>query len=253
MPEILEITEAAIRNQLRQLDTISRNVANIDTRAYKREIHLHRGFDSFMAGSGAPALAAADAPDAALRSVDSATTTAPTTPETATDFRAGALRRTGSALDVAIEGDGFFQLQTAQGIVLTRDGRFQIDSQGQLTALDGAPVVTRGNAVFDGDLLIQGDGTIKTADHGEAQIEIVAAAPQALQAIGPGRYVAPTSIAPTPGSFHLRQGFVESSNVDYMQETVDMMGLMRNVQSNQQLLRAYDEIIDSAVSTLGQF
>lgn len=232
MPDILEITEAGMRNQLRQLDTISRNVANINTQSYKREIYLHRGFDSYLSGAGAAGDAGAD---------------------TSIDFRSGPLRRTGSALNVAIEGNGFFQLQTAQGTVLTRDGQFRIDAQGQLTALDGSPVLTRGNATLDENLQVRADGTIIGADHAQVQLDIVEAAPQTLQQIAPGRYTAMSTSAPEPGSYHLRQGFLESSNVDYLKETVDMMGLVRNVQSSQQLLRAYDEMLDSAISTLGQF
>lgn len=233
MPDILAIAEASMRNQLQQLDSISRNVANINMQSYKREIHLNRSFDTHLTAATEAALPN-DGP--------------------AIDFSAGPLRRTGAALNMAIEGNGYFQLQTAQGPVLTRDGQFQLDRNGQLVALDGSPVMLQGNVALANDnFKVLGDGTVIAGDQTQGRLDVVDAAPESLQLVAPGRYRSNAIAPPSPGSFNVRQGFLEGSNVDYLKETVGMMGLMRNVQSTQQLIRAYDEVMDSAVSTLGQF
>jgi flagellar basal-body rod protein FlgG len=71
--------------------------------------------------------------------------------------------------------------------------------------------------------------------------------------IGPGRYSANTTTALLPGSYQLRQGYIENSNVDSLTEMTGMMSTVRHIEASQQLMRAYDEIIDNAISTLGQF
>jgi flagellar basal body rod protein FlgG len=159
---------------------------------------------------------------------------------------------------MAIEGKGYFQLQTPQGIVLTRDGQFAIDARGQLTAADGAPVLMRGSLALDSAALDRADFTVLadgTLDAGEqqAQFDLVDAPVEALRMIGPGRYSANTTTALLPGSYQLRQGYIENSNVDSLTEMTGMMSTVRHIEASQQLMRAYDEIIDNAISTLGQF
>lgn len=228
MPDIVAIAEAGLRNSLQQLETVSRNVANANTQAYKREIHLQRGFESHFAA------AEASAPNAV-------------------DFSAGPLQRTGAPLDFAIEGEGFFQLHTPAGPVLTRDGRFRLDRDGQLVAPDGAPVAVEGNAALNGDLELLADGSLRGADGEQVRIEVISAAPSQLVPAGPGRFRAEHETPAEPGHYRLRQGYIEGANTDHLREMVDLMGAVRGAQSAQQLLRAYDEAIGSAVSTLGQF
>jgi flagellar basal body rod protein FlgG len=234
MPDILGIAEASMRSGMQQLDAVSRNVANLNTQSYKREVYLNRGFQNYFVDP-------------------SADPTANQTPTNAHDFSAGALKYTGSALNMAIEGKGYFQLQTAQGVVLTRDGQFQINQNGQLVAADGAPVVTKGAFSLENtDFKARSDGTLVAGDQ-QMQLDLVDADPNSLQLVGPGRYQSNTTTPIAPGAFQLRQGYIEGSNVDSLTEMVDMMSVVRHVEASQQLMRAYDEIIDNAVSTLGQF
>lgn len=233
MPDILGIAEASMRNSMQQLDAVSRNVANVNTQGYKREVYLDRGFQSYLPPSS----------------------TNPTESQPAAnhDFSAGPLKYTGSPLSLAIEGKGYFQLQTAQGVVLTRDGQFQINQNGQLVSADGALVLMKGAASFDNaEIKALADGTLISGEQ-RAQLDLVDADPTSLQLVGPGRYRANSVNAVVPGAIQLRQGYIEGSNVDSLTEMVDMMSLVRRVEASQQLMRAYDEITDSAVSTLGQF
>src|SRR5690606_36474751 len=119
MPEILGVAEVSIRSNMELLNAISRNMANANTQGYKREIYMNQGFGAAM---------------------QVAAGTAPPVPAHATDMSAGLWRYTGSPLHLAIEGPGYFQLQSPHGVVLTRNGGFQIDRSGQLTSAQGWPV-----------------------------------------------------------------------------------------------------------------
>lgn len=239
MSDVLGIAEVSMRNGMQQLDAISRNVANLNTQGYKREIHLNRGFQSYLPKTITDPSVQIVAPQApAINS---------------NDFSAGPLKYTGSPLNIAIEGKGFFQLQTPQGVLLTRDGQFQINQRGQLVAADGSPVLTKGVfSLENAEFKVLGDGTLVAGDQ-QTQLDLVDADSGSLQIAGPGRYRSNTVAAPVSGTFQVRQGYLEGSNVDSLTEMVDMMGIVRHVESTQQLMRAYDEILDNAVSTLGQF
>jgi flagellar basal-body rod protein FlgG len=236
MPNILNIAESGMRRSLQQLDAISNNMANINTQGYKREVYLNRGFQSFMpAGT-----ATMQQPGEASRITH--------------DYSPAPLKFTGSSLDVAIEGDGYFQLQTPQGVLLTRNGQFQIDQQGQLVSAQGWPVVMRGNMTFDRtNFKISGDGTIVLSGQNQAQLDIVTTDPKLLDMVGPGLFKPSEATSPTTKPSYIRQGYLETSNVNSLNEMVNLMTVTRHIESSQQLIRAYDEVIDNAISTLGQY
>lgn len=235
MPDILAIAEASLRNNLRELDTISRNTANLNTQGYKSEVYLDRGFQSYLA-DGVAAAAATDGETVAR------------------DLTPGPLKHTGSALSLAIEGQGYFQLDTPQGVLLTRNGQFQIDAQGRLVSGEGWPVLMKNPVTLgSADFTVLGDGTLIAAGDQRAQLDLVNAAAAALQPAGAGRYRAASTTALAAGDFHVRQGYLEQSNVDALTQMTNMMTTLRSAGATQQLLRAYDEIIDNAVSTLGEF
>jgi flagellar basal-body rod protein FlgF len=235
-----------MRNSMQQLDAISRNVANLNTQGYKREVYVNRGFQNYFNASTIVSNVASPV-------AESPTQPSAQTPVSSHDFSAGALKFTGSPLNMAIQGKGYFQLQSAQGVLLTRDGQFQINQRGQLVSADGMPVLTKGAVSLDStDFEISSDGTLVVGDQ-QMQLDLIDADPASLQLVGPGRYQSNITTPLAAGEFQLRQGYLEGSNVDSLTEMVDMMGVVRRVESSQQLMRAYDEIIDNAVSTLGQF
>jgi len=252
MPDILGIAEAGMRVCMRELEAVSRNVANADTLGYKREIYLNRGFQAYLPETGgtdqaaAPVAASDDAGAAAALAQFGAQSQA------LHDDSPGALKYTGAPLNFAIEGRGYFQLQTPQGVALTRDGQFRLDDQGQLVSAEGWPVALRGDLILDrNELTLRPDGTLVAGD-ATARFDLVDVAAGSLQMLGAGRYRA--LAAPTPvEDARLRQGFVEASNVDSLSEMVRVLGVVRQMESSQQVMRAYDEIIDNAISSLGQF
>jgi len=233
MPDIMAIAEVGINTSLRQLDTISRNVANSNTQGYKREIYLNRGFSTLLPAQEPSGV--------------------PTPPAAQRDLAAGSMKYTGSALNLAIEGHGYFQLRSPQGVLLTRDGQFQINEHGELVSAEGYPVLLRGGITLENtSFQVQGDGTL-TAGDSQSQIDLVDAAPENLQAVGTNHFIASTTAPLASGAGRVRQGYLEMSNVNTLTEMVDMLGVVRRVEASQQLLRAYDEILDNAISNLGQF
>lgn len=236
MPDILNIAETGMRNSLRQLDAISNNMANINTQGYKREVYLNRGFQAFMPADIAP--------DGQIDGNSDA----------ARDYSPAPLKFTGSPLNMAIEGEGYFQLQTPQGTVLTRNGQFQIDQHGQLVSAQGWPVVMKGSMAFDrADFKVLGDGTIILSEQNQTQLDIVAADPKSLEMIGPGIFKSNNATSPITNPSYVRQGYLESSNVNSLNEMVKLMTVTRHIESSQQLIRAYDELLDGAINTLGEF
>lgn len=230
MPDILGIAAAGVQSSLRQLESISNNVAHVNTQGYKREFTVNRPFQAYMAGP------TADQPQ-----------------PSAYDPSAGPLRFTGSAQNLAIEGHGYFQLQTPGGVLLTRNGQFHIDQQGQLVSAEGWPVVLKSPVAFDDpNFKVLGDGTIVVADQ-QTQLDLVDASPESLRAAGPGLFRAQEARPISETGVNVRQGYLENSNVNSLTEMVDLIRVSRHIQSSQQLMRAYDEIMDSAITQLGEF
>ena len=111
-----------------QLDMVSNNLANSATVGYKPEKSFFSVYNKAKAdGRGLPL----------TPFVNDGTVVA----QSGVDFSQGAMKTTGRSLDLAIEGNGFFMVQTPKGVQATRDGRFQIGTNGQLQALDGSPLL----------------------------------------------------------------------------------------------------------------
>jgi len=238
MPDILAIATASLRNNLRELDSISRNTANMNTQGYKSEVYLDRGFQAQLAAAGAATAASNTDNTGVVR-----------------DLAPGPLKFTGSSLTLAIEGKGFFQLDTPQGVVLTRNGQFRLDANGRLVSSDGWPVLMKGGDIQldNSDFKVLGDGTLRAGQNQQTQLDVVEADPAALQDLGGGRYRAAVTSEPEPGDFRVRQGYLEQSNVDSLTQMTSLMSTLRSAGAAQQVVHAYDEIIDNAISTLGQF
>lgn len=157
---------------------------------------------------------------------------------TATDNRPASLLQTGAPLDLAIEGDGQFELRRDGQTLLTRRGHFTPDGQGRL--VDGAGWVLQGVA---GDLIVSGpapridaSGTLFENDKPIGQVRL--AMPSGDVHREPGR---------------VRQGFLERSNVDSATEMVRVVETVRHFESGQRALQAMDDLNDKLLRTLGSF
>lgn len=173
--------------------------------------------------------------------------------------RAGSLRETGNALDFAIQGDAWFAIQTPQGPVMTRDGRFTLLETGELVSLEGYPVLDPGGAPImlnpqGGPPTAGADGTLR--QNGQL------AGALGLYEFQPGlnfvRYgnsgIVPWGM-PEPivdrSDIGIAQGYVEDSNVNPVLEITHLIQVQRTFEYVSALMRDSESALDQAISTLG--
>jgi flagellar basal-body rod protein FlgG len=178
----------------------------------------------------------------------------------------GSLNTTGNPLDMALDGDGYFQVQLPGGqLGYTRAGNFTRSADGQLVTAQGfvvQPPVTIPEGTTS--LTIANDGTVSASVAGSTeatqigQITIAAFAnPAALQASGDNFLLetgasgpAQIGVAGEGGRGHVRQGMLESSNVNVVEELVDMIECQRAYEVNSKMISAVDEMLKNANQTL---
>lgn len=231
----------SMQNDLRRMDTLSQNMVNVSTPGYRRTMPAAPAFER--------ALAAAQ--------TDQHVPTATQAAAIAVDLTHGAIKPTGRAWDLAIDGDGYFELATPNGLAYTRAGDFALDARGRLVSAAGYPVQgLQGDIVLDGPAAaISRDGRITQDGREVAQLRVVRFSdPKALQLTATG------ALQPVPGAAsepdtraQLLSGHLESSNVAPMREMVAMLQTTRHFESAQKLYQGYDEMLGSAIQKLGQF
>jgi flagellar basal-body rod protein FlgF len=172
------------------------------------------------------------------------------------DGQNGALLQTGNPLDVALEGDGLFSVQTAQGARYTRAGNFQLDSQGALVTPDGYKVLgTNGQPITmpptATNIAVTSDGTISTDGQPVGQLKLAQVAANQLKREG-GTLFSATGAPQTGGTAPtVRSGVLESSNVNIVHGVVDLVKVQRNYDSLMRVIQNYHDIDDQTAKTLG--
>lgn len=248
MNDALYIAATGMRAQNAQLDTIANNVANVNTAGFKRT--SVRFGDLVTTGMNLPsAEVTAPAPGYSLAGV--------TVAATQRSFAPGELRPTSDPMNVAIQGEGFWEVQLQDGsVAYARGARFEVNADG-LLALAGGPALRQRLAVA-GDvrqLAIAEDGQVQATDSsgrswsvGRLELTMFAN-PAELTPMGDGLYRAsavagdPVVAHPTDGGAgRVRQGFQEASNVSLVEEMVQLMVAQRAYEMNVKVVQAADEI-----------
>lgn len=171
-----------------------------------------------------------------------------TAAERVTNYAEGGIRETGGALDVGLTGNGFFAIQTNNGIVYTRNGSFNLDNQGYLTLPGiGRVMGTNGPIRLTTDkVAIDGQGNI-TSENGLqnfGRIQLVDFADyNQLTKITGGVFTA-NAQPQNAQNIQVTQRYVEGSNVSMMDEMTAMMSGQRVLQSSAQILKMYDQMVD---------
>lgn len=175
------------------------------------------------------------------------------------DFSQGALQGTGRPLDLAIEGEGLFALETEAGERFSRDGRFTLNNDGEIIASDGARLLdTGGNPIRlqpeAGEVEIRASGEIMQDGLPVAQVAVTRfEQPGQLSKIGDNRYAAPDDAErELMLDAVVRQGFVEGSNVRAIQEMTRMMEVSRAYASVTKMINQTDELGRKAIERLGR-
>jgi len=258
MTDVLAITLNGMQQDMARLERISMNMANAATPGYKREVVASlpsngATFSDAMQSAGALSTnTRVDVP-----AIASATLLIQS------DTRPGTLRTTGQNLDLALASPGFFEISTEAGLAYTRQGSWQLDARGRLVTPQGNPVMgvggeivlSRPNPVIDATGQIfeskPGGGVESTP---VAQLKVVQFDDiGSLQRLGEGLMTTEQRpIQLRDGDVQLRQGFLENSNVNSMQEMAQLIQSMRHFESMQRVALGYDEMIGGAVRKLGE-
>lgn len=213
------VAAGSLKARTYQLDTVSNNLANANTVGYKTEKSFFSIFNKAAGeGRGLPLSPFVnDGTVLASRGID---------------FAQGSLKPTHRKLDLALEGNAFFMVQTPSGPQATRDGRLQISKDGQLTALDGAPLLGKNGRPITldptaGDFTVLADGTVQQGANTLGELQLKAFAnPGALERLGSNRFDV-TGAQEQAVSATVSQGALEQSGVDVATCMVDMIRLNR--------------------------
>ena len=257
----LHVARTGLDAQAARMRVIANNLANVNTTGFKRD---RAQFETLayqtMTAAGAPS--SADAKYATGNSLGSGVQMT----GTARLNTQGALSTTDNPLDVAIEGDGFFQIQMPDGRTgYTRAGNFNLSAEGLLVTNEGYAVQPQ-IQVPEGveSITIGKDGTVSAKMPGETeantlgQLEIARFVnPAGLEAVGSNLLVetaasgaAQTGVAGLDGRGSIQQGALEASNVNVVQELVDMIETQRAYEVSSKMITATDEMLRNANQNL---
>jgi flagellar basal-body rod protein FlgF len=241
MSELMNSIAAVMRDDADALRVTANNVSNANSVAYRRQVQVtHLDFASVAAGEHNAALSEFQLPQT----------------QVTVDTRTGTLRNTGEPLNVALQGNGYFVVDTAQGEMLTRRGDFHIDESGVLSAFTGDPVLGTEGALHvpAGTVQIAADGTITvgTATVGHLRVVQPESGVQLSEASNGLLTLPQGQEAAEATAMQIHQGFLETSNVQPVTEMMHLMESIRHFESGQRYVRAYDDMLDKAINDLGQ-
>ena len=240
MSEILYTAAAGAVAQQMRLEIIANNLANTDSVGFKADAGRFRALMSNPDDLRATAVAADGA-----RLTDSVHVVFD---GSRTDYSQGRLKATGNDLDLAISGEGFFVVETPEGERYTRRGAFGLSPEGILVTSEGYPVTGDGGPVriVGQQVMVAEDGRLTVDGVAAGRIRLVNFdRPYRLEKVGDALFrpvdetvTARDAEAP---SVRLRQGFVETSNVDPIRMMTEMLEVLRVYESHQKMMRTAEE------------
>ncbi len=226
-----------------KMEVIANNLANIDTTGFKKEnvfiqvLDQERAVNRRNAGYGD--LASLDAREL-------------------TDYSQGTFRTTNNPFDVALLGDGFFTVETPQGLRYTRNGNFSLSEDGVIQTSEGYPVMGTGGKMRIDNWSKIATGDITISPHGEVGIDKVMIGqlrvvdfpqPYQLSKEGTSIFVPREKVAPIEVDKNtvVKQGMLEESNIDAIEEMVAMIELNRSFETDQRMTTIQDGTLDKAL------
>ncbi len=257
MLRALRTAALGMTTQQMGVDNIANNLANANTTGYKRSTIVFQDLLYQTIQTGSIGTQKGSAAAASLQVGHGAAAVA-----TVRNFTQGGLIETGNSLDIAINGEGFFQIRRPDGtIAYTRDGTLTLSAEGRLVTQSGLPVEP--DITFPPEAVhiqIDQDGLVKIFLQGETE-------PQEVGQIELARFINPAGLRPLGGNLYeqteasgeplistpgmdglgtLRQGFLEVSNVDVVQEMVNLITAQRAYEVNSKVVTSSDEMLQMA-------
>ncbi|WP_424943767.1 flagellar hook-basal body complex protein [Aliiroseovarius crassostreae] len=222
---------------MREMQSVANNIANASTTGYRREgVIFSEYVQALDKGDNSLSMATANA-----RLID---------------LQQGALTQTNGSFDFAIEGDGFFMVESPDGALLTRAGAFTSSPEGELVTNDGLRLLDAGGApVFvppdAKSVSLAADGTLSADGRPLTQIGLyLPTDPNDLKHREGVRFAAPGGTEPVIEGATILQGFLEGSNVDPVQEITRMIEVQRSYELGQMFMEKEDERIRSVLKTV---
>jgi flagellar basal-body rod protein FlgF len=221
------------------LETIANNLANVSTAGFRAR---QNNFSSILAATGNSPLSVVnqDANDYGVLSATSLDTTQ------------GALEHTGNELDLAMEGPGYFAVQTAGGPVYSRGGNFRVSPLGQLTTAAGDAVLGEGGGpitIIGTPVSISADGTISANGAVSGRLKLVEFPPGTdIKNAGGTYYTAPPKTEKPATGSQVRQAMLESSNVNPVTSVVQLITAQREVETMRRVLTMFNSEMDKSAA-----
>lgn len=243
MHDILAISLKGMQIDLAQLERTSMNMVNTSTPGYKREIVAVKPFTQFVSEAEQSTI------------TDSLTTNY--------DLSAGSLRATNRSLDVAIQSEGYFELQTNEGLIYSRKGNFHVDADGRLVSDQGFPVSGENGQIkiSSSDITISKSGEIYEKNIVDSATQFPLAklklvkfdSPSSMIRVNGGNFKAQSEEKLiTETNVQIQQGYLENSNANSSQEMIQLMKTVRHFESMQKMAQGYDEMLGVAIRKLGE-
>ncbi|WP_069998890.1 flagellar basal-body rod protein FlgF [Cellulosilyticum sp. I15G10I2] len=241
--------------QTKKMDIISNDLANVNTTGYKKDTTIIASF---------PQVLASRIDDMQNHIPNNGTignmSLGAKVDEVYTNFIQGSVIKTDGMVDVAIQGEGFFAVQTPGGVLYTRDGNFSINQEGQVVTKEGYYLLSQGGTPLElgQDFLLNG-GTVTIKESGELYrgselVDTIALVrfddPKTLTKVNDNLYEAGAPGVPFQGS--IIQGFLEASNVNPVIAMVDMITVSRAYEANQKVIQTHDALLNKTVNEVGR-
>lgn len=224
----------ALRQENRISNLIANNLSNLQTPGFKKDLPI---FSAVLSRALGPYQR-------------------PSFDQTKTLFHQGSIQETGNPLDLAVEGEGFFKILTPQGIRYTRAGNFSLNKDMVLTNAEGFPVMGRRGEITlsGGTISVEKDGTVKV--NGEEREKIALVTFQDLDLLRKeghtlfGLKIPQDEIEVENRQIH--QGALEASNVNPIEEMINLTDALRSFESCVKIVQSQDELDSKAVNDLGK-
>lgn len=257
MPSGLYIAASGMDSTLARQDVIANNLANASTIGFKQNRAVDVAFPTYLI---------ARIHDQRMNVLDGTAEVRPTIgfmgggvipQEITTDYSQGAHMDTKNPLDFALNGPGFFSVLSPDGkTFLTRDGNFSLDANGRLVTGDGLPVLGHNGEIYvDGNqVTVDAEGNINVDGKALDQLLVVKVQDEKkLTKVGHSLFDAGPNnkIDTAPDDIQVEQGTLEQSNVNSIEEMVNMIDTYRNYELNSRIISTYDDVMNLAATTIG--
>ncbi len=238
-------------NQQARLDVITNNLANASTVGYKKEGSTSQAFDSMYTQK------IKDGSEYYINRTIGKESLGVKIGETYTDYTQGSFKVTGNSYDLALEGDGFFNISytSKAGVTTTRytrDGSFTVNNENMLVTEDGDYLLGQGGRIQvpqGAEITVDEQGNIYANDEYVDTLMITDFEDyNYLQKFGENLYTAVDGATEKTADYKVRQGYLEMSNINVISEMVEMITISRAYESNQKAIQTIDSSLEKSVN-----